>query len=167
MWGHEKKGGGTLMDSAVLISLLKSALIPDKRWKWLATHCSEHAQQTNALTQPMKQLDCFISSTDPIRNDWAKSPFRSNCRDDRMMAVIIMISQPLLLCLCESRRPTLCGLCAPVCAKHRSNPPNPLPPPHPVADFGNVTEHQSFVRGQWGLRFERDASLWEQLSNIL
>lgn len=65
---------------------------------------------------------CF-SITGPI--GWGV-PLSSNCRDDRMMVVIIVITQPLFLPMCESRRPTLCGF-VPQCEKYHSflKPPSP------------------------------------------
>lgn len=117
--------GATLVDSAAWISLLESAsLLP--RWEWLVTECRQHTQQTNALTQLMKPLDCFISRTDRIWNDWPESLQRQNVATTGRWRVLLWLLSLFSACVSHGGRRSVAFV--PRCEIHHSFPEPPSPP---------------------------------------
>lgn len=155
--GEVRPRRATLTDSATWKALLKSASLQAERWKWLAHPTISMLSRHTHWRSWFELSYCLIPRSDMNPYDGMRDPVRGNRRDDRMMAVIILITQPPLLPGVWVTEPTLCGFVL-RCEKYH---PYPSLSPLPRRGFRECDITPKLCQGTIGPPSECDTSLWD------
>lgn len=152
--GEVKPRRATLTDSATWKALLKSASLQAERWKWLAHPTISMLSRHTHWRSWFERSYCLIPRSDTNPYDRMRGPVRGNCRDSRMMAVIILITQPPLLPGVWVTETDAVRLCASV---WKISPLSPLP----RRGFRECDITSKLCQGTIGPPSECDTSPWD------